>query len=130
LTKDKNNVFKGSLKLVGNFLKDIVTSHYGDKLNASAKKYSKVCEDKSNQIKSCLEKISMIVPNLEYNSWIIVNEEKMANTTYRRQYDSFVTNSFIDDPCSSQQKSERIKNCCGFKIKATAFVERKFEIKR
>lgn len=130
MTKDRNNEFKGSLKLVGNFLKDFVTFHYGNELNASAKKYSKVCEDKSNQIKSCLEQISMIVPNLEYNSWIIDNEEKMANTKYRRQYDSFVTNSFIDDHYSSKQKSERGKKCCSFKIKATAFVERKFEIKR
>lgn len=111
-------------------MKDIVTSHYGDELNASAKKYSQVCEDKSVQIKSCLEKISMIVPNLEYNSWIMENEEKMANTKYRRQYDSFVTNSFIDEHWSSKQQSERGKNCCGFKIKATAFVERKFEVKR
>jgi hypothetical protein len=130
LTKDRNNEFKDSLKLVGNFLKDIVTFHYGDELNASAKRYSKVSEDKSNQIKSCLEKILMIVPNLEYNSWIIDNEEKMDSTKSRRQYDSFVTNSFIDDHCSSKQKSERGKKCCGFKIKATAFVERKFEIKR
>jgi hypothetical protein len=72
----------------------------------------------------------MIVPNLEYNAWIAHNEEKMASTKYRRQYDSFVTNSFIHDHCSSEQKSERDKKCCEFKIKATAFVERKFEIKR